>query len=589
MAAARRPGRPPSVIPMSTHTRLRIPAALGLFLAMAGAFPRHHVTANAQSANTQSTTAGPARPAGWDPASHGSSAKPDYGRVFSTDVVHELRVTIAATSFQAMQDDLREVLPFGRGVRGAGPARVDGPPEGVVPAPAPPPPALANVFAGARGRGNGAPNMTTRDPMYVPVTVHYNGRTWTRVGMRYKGNSSLAMASMTGGGKIPFRLDFDRYEDEHPEIRNQRFYGFGKLTFSSNFGDDAQLREAFATEVLRDRGVPAARAAFYRVVVDSGNGPEYWGLYTMIEDLADGAMLEAQFGSKDGNLYKPEGFGADWTKFDKVGFTKKTNEKQADYSDIESAIAALHAPKDDVRAWRAGLEARFDVDLFLRWLAVNSVLQNWDAYGAMAHNYYLYGDPAQKGRLRWIPWDNNFSLGAGPMMGAGRGGLRAGGPPPGFPPQGFPPPGFPPPGGDAPAAGPPPGAARAGAPPPGAPPGFPNVIFGRQDDVLHRQVGEGWPLISRLLADDVYAARYRELLQHATGGLFAEDAALRRLQQLHTMIAPAIVGERGERPTHTTVSSPEAFKAAIDGPNGLKATIAKRHEMVRTALGTATR
>jgi hypothetical protein len=115
------------------------------------------------------------------------------------------------------------------------------------------------------------------------------------------------------------------------------------------------------------------------------------------------------------------------------------------------------------------------------------------------------------------------------------------------------------------------------------------VIFGRQDDVLHRQVGEGWPLISRLLADDVYAARYRELLQHATGGLFAEDAALRRLQQLHTMIAPAIVGERGERPTHTTVSSPEAFKAAIDGPNGLKATIAKRHEMVRTALGTAPR
>jgi len=87
-------------------------------------------------------------------------------------------------------------------------------------------------------------------------------------------------------------------------------------TFSSNFGDEAQLREAFATEVLRDRGVPAARAAFYRVVVDSGTGPEYWGLYTLIEDLADGAMLEAQFGSKDGNLYKPEGFGADWTKFD---------------------------------------------------------------------------------------------------------------------------------------------------------------------------------------------------------------------------------------------------------------------------------
>ena len=111
-------------------------------------------------------------------------------------------------------------------------------------------------------------------------------------------------------------------------------------------------------------------------------------------------------------------------------------------------------------------------------------------------------------------------------------------------------------------------------------------MFGRVDDVLHRQVGEQWPLISRLLADEVYAARYRELLRHATGGLMAEDAALRRLQQLHALIAPAVVGER---PTHTTVTSPETFKAAIDGPNGLKSIIAKRHEMVREALGTATR
>jgi hypothetical protein len=453
-------------------------------------------------------------------------------------------------------------------------------------------------FARGRGaRGNGAPNMTTRDPMYVAATVHYDGRTWTNVGMRYKGNSSLAMATMSGGGKIPFRLDFDRYEDEHPEIRNQRFYGFSKLTFSSNFGDDSQLREAFATEVLRDRGVPAARAAFYRVVVDGGNGPEYWGLYTMIEDPGDGAMLETQFGSKDGNLYKPEGFGADWTKFDKQGFTKKTNEKQADFSDVESAIAALHAPKDDVRAWRAGLEARFDVDLFLRWLAVNSVIQNWDAYGTMPHNYYLYGDPAQKGRLRWIPWDNNFSLGAAPALG----GVRIAGLPLPFLPPAAVPPGNPLPAGPAPA-----GPATAGAPVGGTPDGGIRVIqagvalpgaagrggpgapapFGRPDDLLHNQAGTRWPLISRLLEDDVYAARYRELLQHATGGLFAEDAALRRLRQLHAMIAPAVVGERGERSTHTTVSSPDGFNAAIDGVNGLKAVIAKRHDMVRTVVKT---
>ena len=122
-----------------------------------------------------------------------------------------------------------------------------------------------------------------------------------------------------------------------------------------------------------------------------------------------------------------------------------------------------------------------------------------------------------------------------------------------------------------------PGAAGRGGP--GAP-----APFGRPDDLLHKQAGTRWPLIPRLLEDDVYAARYRELLQHATGGLFAEDAALRRLRQLHAMIAPAVVGERGERPTHTTVSSPDVFNAAIDGVNGLKAVIAKRHDMVRTVV-----
>ena len=45
---------------------------------------------------------------------------------------------------------------------------------------------------------------------------------------------------------------------------------------------------------------------------------------------------------------------------------------------------------------------RMDVDLFLRWLAVNSTIGNWDAYGAMAHNYYLYGDPHRAGAAGFL-------------------------------------------------------------------------------------------------------------------------------------------------------------------------------------------
>jgi hypothetical protein len=44
--------------------------------------------------------------------------------------------------------------------------------------------------------------------------------------------------------------------------------------------------------------------------------------------------------------------------------------------------------------WEKDLEPEFDVDGFLKYLAVNTTIQNWDTYGRMTHNYYLYNDPA---------------------------------------------------------------------------------------------------------------------------------------------------------------------------------------------------
>jgi hypothetical protein len=113
--------------------------------------------------------------------------------------------------------------------------------------------------------------------------------------------------------------------------------------------------------------------------------------------------------------------------------------------------------------------------------------------------------------------------------------------------------------------------------------------FGGGTDVLHRQVGANWPLIQKLLADETYAARYRAELARALDGLFAIDAAARRLRELHALIAPAVAGERGERPTHTTVSSPDAFAQSVEGPEGLIEIIRGRHEAVRTALDAAGR
>lgn len=493
------------------------------------------------------------RPAGWSEATHGSNTAPDYALLFDPDVVHSLEIAIQPADYAAMQSNLEELFgasAFAGGGRGgpngAGPGPVPGGFDAGVPDAAgggfAPPggafgppgdgrlPPLGADAGGGFGPGNGAISLLSEDPMYVPVEVRRDGHVWTRVGMRYKGNSSLAASG--GQGKLPFRLDFDEYEDQFPEVDNQRFYGFDELTFASNWNDDSQLRECFATELLRDRGVPAARCAFYAVTVDVGHGLEYWGLYSMLEDPSD-AMIDSQLGGGDGNLYKPDGPGADWTTFDREGFVKKTNESAGDWSDVERAISALHADRADAAAWRSGLEATFDVDRFLTWLAINTSMVNWDTYGSLAHNYYLYGAPQLAGKLQWVPWDHNLSMQSG-----------------GFGPRA--------------AAGAAPQTARA--------------------ELFHENVGAQWPLISLLLSDAVYVETYRAKLEHAIGGLFEAGAGGERLRALHALIAPYVTGAHAETQTHTTISSAAAFEESVDGANGLIAHFTTRGARVREAL-----
>ena len=200
----------------------------------------------------------------------------------------------------------------------------------------------------------------------------------------------------------------DRFEDEYPEINNQRFHGFKELSLANNYDDKSFLREKVVPEIFRDFGVPAPQTAFYRVYVDYGDGPIYFGLYTMIE-IVDDTMIEDQFVEDDGNIYKPEGTGSSFAKntFSSSYFEKKSNE-ETDWSDIESLFNVLHSSQrtSDPATWRTSLEEVFNADHFLKWLAVNTTVQNWDIYGNMTHNYYLYNNP-KNNQLIWIPWDNN--------------------------------------------------------------------------------------------------------------------------------------------------------------------------------------
>ena len=339
----------------------------------------------------------------WTEATHSKDVDPNFDEVFVDTEVKRLDFVVSSERWQSMLNDMTEIY----GVFGAN----------------------ASTQAGPPATPSANPSTTTTfvdididiDPIFVPADVYYNGIEWYRVGIRFKGNSSLQTSWENGILKLAFKLDFDEFEDEYPQIKNQRFYGFKKFSLKNNFDDSSLVREKVAADVFKDAGMVVSHTAFYTLYVDHGEGPEYFGLYTLVEEV-DGSVLDTQFSDDNGNLYKPEDGSANFVEntFSEEDFEKKTNEDDADWSDIQALFTALHdsTRTTDPSTWRTNLEEVFDVDTFLKYLAVNGTIQNWDTYGRMAHNYYLYANPDNSNKLTWIPWDNNEALQEGKMGGA---------------------------------------------------------------------------------------------------------------------------------------------------------------------------
>ena len=145
---------------------------------------------------------------------------------------------------------------------------------------------------------------------------------------------------------------------------------------------------------------------------------------------------------------------------------------------------------------------------------------NWDSYGLMDHNYYVYGDPSNGGKLVWFPWDLNEA-----MLSGGPGGGSV---------------------------------ARS---------------------IMMDQVGDNWPLIRFLLDDEVYREMYKDEVRLVLEGAFATDAVHERMDRYHTMIAPYVIGpEATEADPYTQLDRSSAFENALtNSRDGLKNHVEDRH------------
>ncbi|MDO9538512.1 MAG: CotH kinase family protein [Methanocalculus sp.] len=491
----------------------------------------------------------------WTDATHGNKVDPDYSVVFPEDSVNTMTITLSPKEWQMMLDDMTN---------------------------------LCGTFGGStggdmnRGMGGGGGGDFDYDTVYVGADITFDGKTWTDVGIRFKGQSTLTRTWQSGSYKLSFKLNFDKFEEENSDIKNQRFYGFDELNLKSGMGDDSLLKDLIIPKVFNDAGVVAPATAFYRVYLDYGDGPVYFGVYTMIESVED-TLIETRFADDSGNIYKPEGTGATFASgtFDISAFEKKTNEDDEDYSDVERLYTVLNSElrTNNPAAWREELIRTFDVNTFINWLAVTTIIENWDVYGNQCKNFYLYTDPST-GQIIWIPWDHNEALPSGGgvtsggdrMIQGGQRDTRDAGEAPVMGPRG-----------DSDEVPPfmnagertpmdttmfgqrnVPGSQTEGEMPMIG--GIENRGggMGRSLSLGLTEVGDNWPLIRYLMDDPVYYAQYLDALDATVLDFFEPTKMAELYRYYHNLISPYVIGANGEVDGYTNLNSQANFEASLE-------------------------
>ena len=176
--------------------------------------------------------------------------------------------------------------------------------------------------------------------VYYTCDVVVNGETFRSVAIRPKGNTSLSSIAMDPEtDRYSFKLEFNHF------VKGQTCYGLDKLILNNNYADATNMKEAIIYDMFQYIG---ADASLYNYAKISVNG-EYWGVYLALEAVEDSFLLR-NYGTQDGELYKPESMGIGGGNDDKK--SDKSNGfgdfgKKSDDSATDSATDSADENADD--------------------------------------------------------------------------------------------------------------------------------------------------------------------------------------------------------------------------------------------------
>ncbi len=284
-------------------------------------------------------------------------------------------------------------------------------------------------------------NGDLRADVYVPADVLFvdpEGEVLIEyVGLRTRGNLSRVRIQDDRGMlnmshfKLSFKETFDLSPThaDHDALRNRRVFELEEIDLKHNRNQDpTYLNEKFSLDLFNRYDVLAQRTTLVNLYVEIGDTRHFYGVYTAFEPY-DIEFLQRRFSGAEaqGDLYKclwqqfgpaslstgfePAAVGIrDIPANYRPAYDLKTNKNTSSHADFMAFVDAINTLEG--AAFKQYIDDHFEIDMFLRLLAVGVLLGNPDDYRGNANNYYLYHNPAIN---KWMmfPYDYDHSLGQG--------------------------------------------------------------------------------------------------------------------------------------------------------------------------------
>ena len=243
------------------------------------------------------------------------------------------------------------------------------------------------------------PSNVEKDHEYPANFVWDNGvkkDTVKNIGFRLRGNTSRHSA------KKSFKIKFNHYG-------SGKFYGLSDMNLNGEHNDPSLSRAKIVWDLMRKAGLEVPRANHVRLYINN----EYMGIYLNVEHI-DNDYFQSRGQNGDGQIFKCL-YGSDFiyrgsnpNSYPATVYEPQNHKDGANYYDLIEFIRVLGL-KDNTN-YRCMLEEKFEVDNYLKTMAMEVLVGHWDNPTFNKNNAYVY-IPTDDVRVQLLSYDVDNTMG----------------------------------------------------------------------------------------------------------------------------------------------------------------------------------